>query len=176
MSNYFTKDDAVDIILDTLNDNPNIYPEEIFERSFNEDYYIIGYYKAEQALRNSQWGIFGAIGLISNYEQSEFGEVNTDLSDCEKVANMLEYIIGEDVWADIQDAFEDETGIDLNDQYGDGLDDETQDKLIDFIKSYRKEIDPSFDHDFDYLINPHVADQSCKCQAKLTLFLWGFFF
>ena len=85
MSNYFTKDDAVDIILDTLNGNPNIYPEEIFERSFNEDYYIIGYYKAEQALRNSQWGIFGAIGLISNYEQSEFGEVNTDLSDCEKV-------------------------------------------------------------------------------------------
>lgn len=160
MSNYFTKDDAVDIILDTLNDNPNIDPEEIFERSFNEDYYIIGYYKAEQALRNSQWGIFGAIGLIYSYEKSEFGVYpdDTDLSDCEKIANMLEYIIGQDVWTDIKDAFEDETGIDLNDQYGEELDDETQDKLIDFIKSYRKDIDPSFDHDFDYLTNPHVAD------------------
>lgn len=160
MSNYFTKDDAVDIILDTLNDNPNIDPEEIFERSFNEDYYIIGYYKAEQALRNSQWGIFGAIGLIYSYEKSEFGVYpdDTDLSDCEKIANMLEYIIGQDVWADIKDAFEDETGIDLNDQYGEELDDETQDKLIDFIKSYRKDIDPSFDHDFDYLTNPPVAD------------------
>ena len=59
---------------------------------FNQDYYIIGYYNATKWLGSDA---FEAIGMIQEYEQDNFGEVNTDLSCSEKVANMTAYIIGE---------------------------------------------------------------------------------
>lgn len=45
---------------------------------------------------------FGAIEKIKVYEQDNFGECNTDLSDPEKVANMLAYVIGEEVLGDCE--------------------------------------------------------------------------
>lgn len=140
---YFTKREAKDMILDTLRDNPNIDPEQIFESTFNQDYYIIGTKKAEDALYNSQWGVFGAIAAITDYENEELGGVFTDLTNPEKIANMLEYMVGQDVWNELAEAFEDETDIDLYDLYGDELDTETQDKLINFIDNYEIEEDYS---------------------------------
>jgi hypothetical protein len=61
----------------------------------NEDYFIIGYYKAEQWLKKDS--IFNAIEKIKDYEQSNFGQVTTDLSSSESVANMLAYILGEEI-------------------------------------------------------------------------------
>lgn len=152
---YFTKDEAVGIILDTLHDNPNIDPDEVYQIAFNENYYIVGNYKAKQALKHSQWGIFGAIGLIYCYEKFNYGEVTTDFSNYEKIANMLEYIIGEAVWADIQNAYYYKKGSDLNDTDGFTLDTQTQNELIEFIKLYRKTLNPSFDRDFLYLTDSH---------------------
>ena len=140
---YFTKQEAKDMILDTLRDNPNIDPEQIFENTFNQDYYIIGTKEAEDALYNSKWGVFGAIAAITDYENEELGSVNTDLTNPEKIANMLEYMVGQDVWSELAEAFEDETDIDLYDLYGDELDTETQDKLISFIDNYEIEEDYS---------------------------------
>ena len=37
------------------------------------------------------------MGKIHQYETANFGEVNTDLSDPEKVVNMLVYILGEEL-------------------------------------------------------------------------------
>jgi|TARA_R110002020_G_scaffold76635_4_gene194116 hypothetical protein len=59
---------------------------------FNEDYYIIGYYNATKWLGSDA---FEAIGMIQEYEQDNFGQVTTDLSCPERVANMSAYIIGE---------------------------------------------------------------------------------
>tara|TARA_Y100000034_G_C6739581_1_gene328108 strand:- start:120 stop:452 length:333 start_codon:yes stop_codon:yes gene_type:complete len=59
---------------------------------FNQDYYIIGYYKAEKWLKNN---VFQVIEFIKEYEQDNFGEVTTDLSSSESVVNMYVYIIGE---------------------------------------------------------------------------------
>ena len=59
---------------------------------FNQDYYIIGYYKAEKWLKNN---VFQVIEFIKEYEQDNFGEVTTDLSNSESVVNMYVYIIGE---------------------------------------------------------------------------------
>jgi hypothetical protein len=60
----------------------------------NQDYFIIGTYKAKKWL-NGQ--VFEAIEKIKDYEQSNFGDVSTDLSSPENVANMLAYILGEEI-------------------------------------------------------------------------------
>jgi hypothetical protein len=70
---------------------------EIHHRLFNEDLFLIGTYQAKQWLGESSWE---AIESIKEYEQDNFGEVTTDLSNPESVANMLAYVIGEDVLTD----------------------------------------------------------------------------
>lgn len=60
----------------------------------NEDYFIIGTYKAKQWLGSE---VFNAIEAIKEYEQSNFGQVSTDFSDPERVANMYAYILGEEI-------------------------------------------------------------------------------
>ena len=64
----------------------------LHQELFNMDYYIIGYFNAEQWLKGST---FEAMALIKDYEESNFGEVTTDISCPEKVANMTAYILGE---------------------------------------------------------------------------------
>ena len=63
----------------------------------NEDYFIIGTYKAKQWLGSE---VFDVIETIREYEQSNFGQVSTDFSDPEKVANMIAYILGEEILFD----------------------------------------------------------------------------
>lgn len=46
-------------------------------------------------------GAFGAIQLVQAYEQDNFGEVNTDLSDPCAVANMIDYIRGTRVFEEL---------------------------------------------------------------------------
>ena len=75
----------------------SVYGCDLHNRLYNEDYFIIGYHPAEEFLKNCEDGIFGAIERIRDYEQSNFGEVNTDFSSSEKVANMYSYIIGEEI-------------------------------------------------------------------------------
>ena len=67
---------------------------ELHHHAFNMDYYIIGTYQAKQWLGDR---VFEVIDIIKEYEQDNFGEVTTDLSDPERVVNMYTYIIGEQV-------------------------------------------------------------------------------
>ena len=60
----------------------------------NEDYFIIGRYEAKQFLDVEA---FNAIEKVKTYEQDNFGEVSTDLSEPEKVVNMFAYIVGEEI-------------------------------------------------------------------------------
>ena len=60
----------------------------------NEDYFIIGTYKAKQWLGSE---VFDAIEAIKEYEESNFGKVSTDFSDPERIANMYAYILGEEI-------------------------------------------------------------------------------
>ena len=70
--------------------------DEIHHYAFNEDYYIIGYYQAEQWLGSAS-NVFDVITTIQEYEDMQFGESVTDLGDSEKVVNMYAYIVGEEV-------------------------------------------------------------------------------
>lgn len=86
--------------LDHIMDCEGIQGSELHNRLFNEDYFVIGHYRAEQML--IPYGVFQAIGDIQEYEKEQFGEVSTDLGQAEKVANMLAYIIGEKLLNDCQ--------------------------------------------------------------------------
>ena len=97
---YFTKKEALEDIKETL-ESYNGYYCDLHNEVFNTDYYIIGTYEAEKALE--QYGTFEAIRKIKEYENDNFGEVFTDLSDPEKIANMLYYIVGNEA---IQDLYE----------------------------------------------------------------------
>lgn len=67
---------------------------ELHNDAFNMDYYIIGTWKATQWLGDRAFEI---IQFIKEYEQDNFGEVSTDLSDPERVVNMFTYIVGEHI-------------------------------------------------------------------------------
>ena len=84
--------------VEKLNDGIGLgtYGADLHNDLFNSDYYIIGRYQAEQWLI-ANTGVFNAIGIIQEYENMEFGEVNTDLSEPEGVCNMIVYIAGEEV-------------------------------------------------------------------------------
>jgi len=89
------KQDVKNYIIQQLNDDVGLDQHicDLHHYLLNEDYFIIGYYKAEQWLKKDS--IFNAIEIIKNYENDNFGQVSTDLSSSESVANMLAYILGE---------------------------------------------------------------------------------
>jgi len=67
---------------------------DLHHQIFNEDYYIVGYYQAEQWLGTDT---FRVIAEIRDYEEMNFGESHTDFSSSEAVVNMYVYILGEEV-------------------------------------------------------------------------------
>jgi hypothetical protein len=93
-----TNEELKSLIIDAINENRlNDKPvSEMHNEVFNTDYFIIGRFEAEQWLINNG-GIFNAIEIIKDYENDNFGEVNTDFSEPEKVCNMYVYILGEEL-------------------------------------------------------------------------------
>jgi len=103
MKNYFNKKEIEQYFKDFWLENSsmandyndlNELASNVHHECFNTDYYIIGTYQSKQWLGDNA---FNAIEIIKNYEQDNFGEVTTDLSDPEKVVNMYTYIVGEEV-------------------------------------------------------------------------------
>lgn len=89
------REEALRRIIETLEDGYNGYYCDLHNEVFNSDYYVIGTYQAEKELE--EYGVFDAIEKVQTYEKDNFGEVFTNLSDPEKLINMLFYIIGEEV-------------------------------------------------------------------------------
>ena len=96
---YKQKQDVKDYIIDQLASDVGLdqHISDLHHYLLNEDYFIIGYYQAEQWLKKDNGSVFEAIETIKDYEQSNFGQVSTDLSNSENVANMLAYILGEEI-------------------------------------------------------------------------------
>lgn len=106
---YFTKDEIVETLENAAEYGASDF-DELFNDMFNSDYYIIGTYEAAEALKTFKNdenidgyetcldGVFGAIELVKQYESNQFGEVSTPLDDPEKLANMVEYIRGENLF------------------------------------------------------------------------------
>lgn len=89
--------ELINYAIEGLNNvNAGTYGCDLHHELFNTDYFIIGYYQAEQWLI-ANVGIFAAIGEIVKYEKDNFGEVSTDIESSEKVVNMYAYIKGEEI-------------------------------------------------------------------------------
>jgi len=117
------KEEARERIIECLKDGYTGYYCDLHNEVFNTDYYIIGTYQAEEALK--EYGVFEAIEKVQTYEKENFGELYTDLSDPEKVINMLFYIIGEEVlWEMLEHS---ET---LNENWDNPADEETNAKIL----------------------------------------------
>ena len=77
---------------------------DLHNHLFNEDYHYCYTSEAEDDL--NAIGVFNAISVIVKYETEEFGVVNTDFTSPCNVANMLYYIVGEEVLYDLFDECE----------------------------------------------------------------------
>ncbi len=98
------REEARDAIIEVLEDGYTGYYVDLHNEVFNTDYYIIGTYQAKRAL--AEYDVWDAIEKVQTYEKDNFGEVYTDLSDPEKLINMLYYIIGEEVLYELMDGIE----------------------------------------------------------------------
>ena len=131
MSEEFSYDTMLATIGDAL-DNGNRTLEDIQMNTTNTDLWIIGTYKASQALEEFSEedqlytgtnldGVFGAIEYVKNYETEQLGTVNTDLTDPEKVASMVAYINMECVLNDLSVKFDLDLAEELTDQQVDEI-------------------------------------------------------
>ena len=83
-----------------INDNKNEYTDELHFHLFNQDYYIIGYYQAQQWLDKHGISAFEALETIREYEEFNFGECK-HYTNAEETVNMLVYIYGEELLAEM---------------------------------------------------------------------------
>ena len=133
---YYCKDlncagmieDAKATIIEALTDGEySGYYCDLHNYSFNEDYHYCYIGEAEDDL--NEIGVFDAIGVIVEYEKDNFGEVNTDFTNPCDVANMLYYIVGEEVMQDLFD------GCELWDEvWNDEATEETNKALVQWLK------------------------------------------
>lgn len=98
------KAEAVNDIIETLENGYSGYYCDLHNEVFNTDYYIIGTYQAKKAL--NEYDVFEAIEVVQDYEKSNFGEIYTDISNPEKLVNMLYYIIGEEVIFEVDEVID----------------------------------------------------------------------
>ena len=91
------KQDVKDYLIQQLQDDVGLDNDidDLHHYLINEDYFIIGYYQARKWLEKDS--VFKAIEKIKEYEQFNFGEITTDFSDEEKTANMLAYILADEI-------------------------------------------------------------------------------
>lgn len=129
MTEYFTDDEIKETLLDNLDgyEGINSYTfDDVFNDLFNSDYYIIGYKEAADALK--EYGVFKALEEVQEFDVENFGEWDTDYTDPEKVANMLEYIHASKYMQDMLD----EAGLYLED----ATTTENVNLLIETLKEY----------------------------------------
>ena len=121
------REQAREAIIEVLENGYSGYYGDLHHEVFNTDYYIIGTYKAKKALE--EYGVWNAIEKVQAYEKDNFGEVYTDLSNPEKLINMLYYIIGEEVLDEMM------TGIEAwNDNWNNRATDETNAAILKEVK------------------------------------------
>ena len=120
------KQEAIEAIIDTLESGYDGYYCDLHNEVFNTDYYIIGTYEAREAL--TEYDVFEAIDLVQTYEKDQFGETYTDVSDPEKLINMVYYVIGDNIIGDMYEIKE------FEDRWNERADEETNAIIVKKMK------------------------------------------
>ena len=91
------KQDVKDYLIQQLQDDVGLDNDinDLHHYLINQDYFLIGYYNCRKWLEKES--VFEAIEKIKDYEQFNFGEVTTDFSDEEQTANMLAYVLADEI-------------------------------------------------------------------------------
>ena len=126
MKHNAMKEEAIEAIIEALEDGYSGYYCDLHNEVFNTDWYIIGTYEANEALK--EYDVFEAIELVQEFEEFNFGEVNTDLSNPEKLINMVYYIVGDEVICEMNDIEE------FSDNWNNIADDETNAAIVEKMK------------------------------------------
>ncbi len=121
------KAEAREDIIEALERGYEGYYCELHDEVFNTDYYIIGREMAKDALR--EYDVFEAIELVQAYEMDNFGRVHTDLSNSERLINMVYYIIGLEVIVEMLDKSKA-----FSNRWNDLADEETNEAILMDIK------------------------------------------
>lgn len=75
--------------------------ENFHQDQFNSDFYIIGTYQAKEWLTEKD--VFNCIDIVQEWEREVFGELQSDLSNPEKLASLVMYSVGERMLTDLAD-------------------------------------------------------------------------
>ena len=98
MKKYFTRYEVLEDIQDYLEYDTDIYTDDLLHEVFDTSPYITEYSESKKALE--QFGVYEALGIIEDYERSNYGEIYTVISDPRAVANMLYYIKADKIFYD----------------------------------------------------------------------------
>lgn len=90
---------AKEDIIDTLENGYSGYYSDLHNETFNTNYFIVGTGSAKEALE--EYGVFDAIERVQEYEDMQFGERQTDLSNPEALVNMLYYVVGDELMSEM---------------------------------------------------------------------------
>ena len=121
------KKQALEEVIETLENGYNGYYCDLDNEVFNTDYHVTDRKDAIEELE--EYGVFNAIEEVMVYEKEQFGECYTEVSDPVKLANMLYYIIGQNVIWDISSECET-----FSKNWDFLADDETNEQILDEIK------------------------------------------
>lgn len=116
------KEEVLDEMLDRVEDYEgsdfDTFENEVFNDEERNMYYNEAKDELEKFVSDEDLdgyetvdGIFGAIELIKEYESTEFGEVNTDFSNPCDIANMIDFIRGENVFGEVME----KAGLEMDD-------------------------------------------------------------
>lgn len=108
------KEEVLDEMLDRVEDYEgsdfDTFENEVFNDAERNMYYNEAKDELEKFVSDEDLdgyetvdGVFGAIELIKEYENTEFGEVNTDFSNPCDIANMIDFIRGGNVFSDVME-------------------------------------------------------------------------
>ena len=87
----------------TIDEVMNDEDDDIHDKVFNQDYFIIGYYNAQQWLIDEQGNnrTFEVLSYVQEQEKDNFGEVETIFDNAETLVNHYAYWLGYEVIANI---------------------------------------------------------------------------
>ena len=85
------RETAIDFLKEN-SDHSSIYGCDLHHEIFNTDYFCVYTHECKKYLE--EYGVFEAIEKVKEYEEFNFGQVTTDLSDPFKLLNMLVYVLG----------------------------------------------------------------------------------
>ena len=97
-------DYAIDKLYELDYEDFSIYGADLHNELFNTDYVVIGTYRATQEIEEN---IHNLLTTLQRYKD-EFGEAYGDITNAEKVLNLMYYMCGNDIMSNIE-LFNDDT-------------------------------------------------------------------